>query len=110
VALLSSAWSVVYFRPSVAENFLTPTRASAWLWTRHPTWTNPPGEIFVERLRHRENVLPGTAATPGCEKILLWDGTGPEFCARMAVPAKCERGPCYANRRVDGTYAFVVTP
>jgi len=66
--------------------------------------------VFAERLRHRENVLPGPAATSDCAKILLWDGVGPPGCAPMAVPPKCERGPCYANRRGEGRYEFVVAP
>lgn len=110
LALAGAIWSIAFYRPSVGEEFLTPTRAAAWMWSRHPSWNNPPREIFAERVRHRENVLPGAAATPDCAKILTWDGVGPPECPRMAVPAKCERGPCYANRQGDGTYRFVMAP
>lgn len=108
---LSAIWTAVYFRPSIPESYLEPTRTALTVWSAHPSWENPLPEIFAERLRHRDgaNTL---AATPNCAKVLIQDGVWPQPCTAPSVSATAcdgEGALCYANRRDDGTYAFVPT-
>jgi hypothetical protein len=103
-------WNIVWFRPSLPEEYLHPTQLALTIWTRHPTWDNPLPEIFAERLRHKDgaNLL---ASTPGCEKALLQDGQWPTPCLEIPVPLACRASSslCYANRRAAGKYDFVRT-
>jgi len=106
----SVIWAGLYFRPSIDERYLAPTRLAMWLWTKQPSWENPLPEIFAERLRHQDGVNP-LAATPGCEKALIQEGHWPEGCAPVRAPAVCLEAEalCYANRTGDGRYSFVPT-
>ncbi len=108
--LLSALWSVIYFRPSVPENALSPTRLAMFQWTRYPSFQNPVPEIFAERLRHSDGVNP-VASTPGCEKALLQGGRWPHPCPPSEIPVWCaeEEMLCYANRTSSG-YQFVRVP
>ena len=106
-AIGSAMLSLMWFRPSLPEDSVTPTRVAMYQWTHYPGLLNPVPEIFAERLRHQDgvNLL---AATPGCEKVLLKGGVWPDPCAPVEIPGWC-KGPdvlCYANRAAGG-YAFV---
>jgi Glycosyltransferase family 87 len=107
VAVCAAVWSVIYFRPSLDEGHLFPTRTAAFVWQRFPSLENPLPEIFSERLRHRENV-PARAATGNCAKVLLLGGEGPPDCPVDPIPPRCRTAPCYANRDGSGAYSFVV--
>lgn len=107
VSCFAMLWSLIYFRPSVREAYLEPTRTALYLWTRYPRLHNPLPEIFAERLRHQD-MAHTLAATPHCEKVLLTDAVWPSHCAPEPVPARCREGLCYANRTEEG-YHFVVT-
>lgn len=110
VAVAGTAASIATYRPSLEEHFVTPTRLARWLWTQHPAIDNPLPEIFAERLLHRENAPPPGAATDNCAKVLTWYGEAPPACPVGPVAPECAEGSCYANRRGDGTYRFVVAP
>jgi len=105
-----AVWTMADFRPARAERYLEPTPLADWLWTRHPMWNNPRAESFAERVSHqRPAVVP--AATPGCEKVLLFEGEWPVQCLPLGqLPEVCrETGRfCYANRTATGAgYLFV---
>jgi hypothetical protein len=90
---------------------LSPTPLAAWTWSHYPRLENPLPEIFAERLRHQDGVNP-IASTDNCAKALLQEGRWPDPCTSPQVlPSACraESALCYANRRADGTYAFVPT-
>ncbi|MCC7009400.1 MAG: hypothetical protein IT184_11320 [Acidobacteria bacterium] len=114
IAIASACWCAVVYRPALPEAGATPTRLAMWLWTRHPALTTPLPEVFTERLLGAEDDwLP--ISTPGCEKILIVGrgprlGLWPVWCAPAEPPAACvDVGRlCYANRRADGGYDFVV--
>lgn len=80
-----------------------------FVWTHYPWLENPLPQISSERVRHSLNVRP--AATPQCEKALLYEGKCPEGCGRLLVPDACSRQEswCYANRTGAHTYAFLST-
>lgn len=107
--VLTAAWSTWQFRPTLPERYRYPTALASWIWTTYPAWTTPIPEAFAERVSHHE---PGWApiATPGCEKVLLYEGAWPWACPpRETAPAAC-RAPgifCYANRRPGGEYDVV---
>jgi hypothetical protein len=108
---LSAIWTAVYFRPAIPESYLEPTRVALRVWSTYPSLENPLPEIFAERLRHRDGVNT-LAATPNCAKVLVQDGVWPQPCAAPRVPpVECdsEGELCYANRKADGSYAFVPT-
>lgn len=107
VGCAALSWSLVYFRPSVPEAYLEPTRLALYMWTRYPNLHNPLPEIFAERLRHQD-MAHLLAATAHCEKVLMSDAVWPSHCAPEPVPARCREGVCYANR-TEGGYEFVVT-
>lgn len=100
---LSAGVAVAAFRPSLPEVYRYPTAAASAAWARWPSVVNPAPEIFAERLSHREPaVLP--VATPGCEKVLLYEGTWPVPCLPSGEEPPSCRAPgrlCYANR-ADG--------
>jgi hypothetical protein len=104
-AIAGVVWSIAFYRPSLPESYDHPSRAALWIWTHYPSVNNPVPEIFAERLLHQEDIRP-IAATPGCEKVLTYNGHWPDRCP-VVLPAQCFLGTCYANRRRDGTYGFV---
>ena len=107
----SAAWSVLFFRPSLPEQYLWPTPVAAAVWSRYPAFENPLPEIFAERLRHKDGVNT-LASTPNCGKALVQGGQWPDPCAPVGpVPPACssDGALCYANRRSDGRYDFVLT-
>ncbi len=111
MVVLSAGWSVIFFRPTAPENYLEPTPLAFYsgATTRLPRTRSP--EIFAERLRHRDGVNT-LASTPNCAKALLEDGVWPDPCEPVGeLPVECRtQGTlCYANRRTDGSYAFVAT-
>ena len=111
MVVLSAGWSVVCFRPTAPENYLEPTPLAFYVWSHYPAAENPLPEIFAERLRHRDGVNT-LASTPNCAKALLQDGVWPDPCEPVGeLPVECRiQGTlCYANRRTDGSYAFVPT-
>jgi hypothetical protein len=108
--LASCVWSIAWFRPSLPEHWLEPTRVAMFQWTHYPGLLNPVPEIFAERLRHQDAVNT-LASTPGCEKILLQGGVWPDPCHAFPTPRRCQGSDvlCYANR-VDDGYEFVNVP
>ena len=113
LAALSATWTLVAFAPPRAEGHLQATRLAGWLWTRHPMWNDPRPEVFAERVSHREPaVVP--AATPDCQKVLLYEGLWPVHCLPQDDPPdECfdSQRFCYANRTATGAgYLFLVEP
>lgn len=108
LAVLSAAWSVFAFHPARPPAHLQPTWIAEVVWTQWPHLTNPVPEIFAERLRHSEPAHT-VAATKGCEKVLITEGVWPSTCAPARIPERCRAALCYANKRPDGTYDFMVT-
>lgn len=103
-ALASALVSLFAFHPAVPSNSREPTWLASWLWTRHPTWNNPPPEVFSEVLHQYEMTAVPTATT-GCEKILVMrtpdnEQIWPVPCLPAELPLFCSPGVyCYANRR-----------
>ncbi len=95
-----AVWTLAAFRPSRPESYRYPTALASWLWTTHPSWTQPRPEAFAERTSHREPAIVPTA-TPGCEKVLLHEGAWPAPCppAYAEVPTACHEAnvACYAD-------------
>ena len=113
LAALSAVWTLVAFPPSRPEGHLEPTPLARWLWTRHPMWSDPRPEVFAERVSHVEPpVVP--AATPDCQKVLLYEGLWPVHCLPQDDPPdECFDAQrfCYANRTATGAgYLFLVEP
>lgn len=110
VTISSAVWSLLFFQPSAPEHYLSPTSTAAWVWSHHPSWDDPLPEIFAERLRHKDGVNT-LAATPDCAKALVLGGQWPAPCEARTLPDACQSpgALCYANRRPDGSYAFVET-
>ncbi len=118
VALLvaGAGWTLVAFRPSRPESYRYPTALASWVWSAHPSWTQPRPEAFAERTSHREPALVPTA-TPGCEKVLLYEGLWPASCppSYAETPTTCGHagvfcyadlaGPGWHQVRVAGTLA-----
>jgi len=97
---VSVVWTAVSFLPTRPESYRYPTPMAAWMWTRHPTWTMPRPEAFGERTSHREPAIVPTA-TPGCEKVLLFEGRWPANCPPSTSPPPACEAPgayCYADR------------
>ena len=112
VVCVSAIWAIVDFHPNRPDETMVPTRLAAMLWSRFPSYDNPPAEIFAERLspRHLEDpVLP--TATPTCSKLLLLAGRWPMPCPPETVPDRCLKDGqlCYANETAAG-YDFVALP
>ena len=107
---LSVACALIWFRPTLPESYLFPTRTALYVWENYPGLENPLPEIFAERLRHADNVNT-LASTPTCAKALLQSGQWPADCPRVETVEACraEGALCYANRQRDGTYVFVKT-
>ncbi|MEO7190345.1 MAG: hypothetical protein ABI051_04760 [Vicinamibacterales bacterium] len=113
IAAVSAVISVAYFQPSIGENSREPTALAAWLWVRHPTWSNPLPEVFAETMSRREDPV-APAFTAGCEKVLVLSpgiGGWPIPCYPASVPAFCRvpRTFCYANRQ-GTTYEWTRAP
>jgi hypothetical protein len=117
LAVASSIWCVVYFRPETGEDYGTPSPLADLLWTRYPSINNPLPEIFAERVMGVGDNSWLPAVTSRCEKVLLRGrGTNaeplwPVPCAPAVVPPTCRPADalCYANRRGDG-YSFAEAP
>jgi hypothetical protein len=113
LAVLSAAWSLWAFWPARPESHLRPTRLAEWLWTAHPTWMDPPPEVFADRLGGTEDPqLP--IATRRCEKVLFigrGDGKAespwPSACPPAEIPEACRPAGalCYGNLTAAG-YVF----
>ncbi len=95
-----AAWTAAAFLPTRPESYRYPTPLASWVWSRHPSWASPRPEAFAERTSHREPAIV-PSATPGCEKVLLFEGTWPASCPPQyaEVPTTClARGAfCYAD-------------
>jgi hypothetical protein len=76
-------------------------------------WNDPRPEVFAERESHAEPAVVPTA-TPGCEKVLLYEGQWPVDCLPQGTPPdECfdTQRFCYANRTATGAgYLFMVEP
>jgi hypothetical protein len=98
-ALASTIWSVVWFQPGRSEDYKTPTRVAAWMWSRAPWLDNPPIEIFAERVSRAEPPrVP--VATADCRKALTYGGNWPVPCLPPLDPdSRCVTADsvCYAN-------------
>jgi hypothetical protein len=110
LAPASALVCVFAFHPRMPENSREPTLLADFLWSKHPGWNNPLPEVFVEAISGSEDSwLP--AATPRCEKVLLWDrGDGERWplpCFPAAPPRACVGSGflCYANLE-QGKYEF----
>ena len=113
LAMLSAVWTLLAFPPSRPEGHLQTTAFAQWLWTHHPMWNDPRPEVFAERVSHAEPaVVP--AATPGCQKVLLYEGQWPVHCLPQDTPPdECLDAQrfCYANRTATGAgYLFMAEP
>ena len=103
-ALVSCVVSVVGYRPAAQDRPLEPTALARYVWTRHPGWSNPLPEVFVERLAGADGYDWVPIATAGCEKVLLTGRSDfsmwPAPCPPAPVPAECTPAGalCYANR------------
>jgi hypothetical protein len=100
---LTAAWTTFAFPLSRPESYRYPTPLATWVWTRHPSWTMPRAEAFAERTSHREPAIVPTA-TPGCEKVLLFEGRWPASCPPSTSPPPACEAPgayCYADRVMD---------
>jgi hypothetical protein len=98
--IVTAAWTTVAFPLSRPESYRYPTPLATWVWTRSPSWTMPRAEAFAERTSHREPAIVPTA-TPGCEKVLLFEGRWPVNCPpSTSPPPACEAAGayCYADR------------
>jgi hypothetical protein len=107
----SVVWSLWWFRPTLPERYLEPTRVALYVWSNYPAVENPLPEIFAERLRHQDGVNT-LASTPNCAKALIQSGVWPDPCEPVGtLPPDCraKEALCYGNRRPDGSYAFVPT-
>jgi hypothetical protein len=107
----SALWSLLFFAPFLPEAYLSPTPFALYVWSHYPSLENPLPEVFAERLRHSDGVNT-LASTPNCAKALIQNGQWPLPCVPTGIPAsQCgvEGALCYANRRADGGYDFVVT-
>lgn len=117
VLLLSMAASAVSFHPRLAEDAWRKPAPASWLLEHAPGVYNPLPEIFAERVGLRDGVSSLPVATDNCSKILL-RGDGDERalwpfpCRPSQAPPSCTApgALCYANRRSDGSYAFVTPP
>ena len=97
---VAAVWTAIAFLPSRPESYRYPTPLATWLWARHPSWTMPRVEAFGERTSHREPAIVPTA-TPGCEKVLLFEGRWPVNCPpSTSPPPACNASGayCYADR------------
>jgi hypothetical protein len=120
VAIISGIWSVGVAHPRYPEQFLEPTRLAEWVWTTHPTFSNPLVDVFSDRVLHREvGAAYQPAAVRNCAKILLVGGREPLACftsvspvrLSQSIPAHCTlpSALCYANR-VGSGYEIVDAP
>jgi hypothetical protein len=107
-AIVSAIWSIAFFRPSLPDQSLVPTRLALYQWTHYPGLLNPVPEIFAERLRHQDGVNT-LAATPDCEKVLIQSGQWPDPCRPQSAPWFCvdQGAHCYANRTARRDYRYV---
>lgn len=110
-AAASTMWSVVWFSPERPENYKSPTATARWIWTRFPSFDNPPIEIFAERISGSEPPLIPTA-TSDCRKVLAMDGVWPVPCLPPLDAAQActiSGSACYANivqSATDSGYRF----
>ena len=117
-AIISCIWTFFSFHPGLPGENKRPTWLAEHLWTRHPSFSNPLPEIFIERIEGRDGDRWVPVATGGCEKILLMSrpdvpGTWPLRCPPVSVPPRCaEAGAmCYANLlETFGGYEFTRIP
>lgn len=120
VAIVAAIWSVGVAHPRYAERYLTPTRLAEWVWTTHPSFSNPLVDVFSGRVLHQDvGAAYRPAAVPNCAKILLVGGREPLACfisvspvlLNQSIPAHCRlpSALCYANR-VGSHYEFVDAP
>lgn len=113
LAAMSAAWTLIAFPPSRPEGHLQPTAFAEWLWSRHPMWNDPRPEVFGERVSHAEPAMV-PAATPDCQKVLLYEGQWPVHCLPQDTPPDAcfdTQRFCYANRTATGAgYLFLVEP
>ena len=65
VAIVSCIWSFFGFHPGLPEEYQRPTWLAEYLWTRHPSLSDPLPEIFAERLEGRGRELVGAGRDGG---------------------------------------------
>jgi hypothetical protein len=108
LAVITAAWTVLFFRPTLPQSHLRPSALAQWVWQSHPGWDNPLPEIFAERLRHAEPAHT-VAATGNCAKVLTTEGVWPIGCLGVPPPDQCVSpgAICYANETSGGGYEFV---
>jgi hypothetical protein len=70
-ALVALPLAALVFDPAQPERYVTPTPQSAWLDDWLPGRYRQIPEIFYERHRATDGGVRGSAATPGCQTILL---------------------------------------
>ncbi len=75
--VLAGSFALIQFWPTRPEEYLRPTPASLWLYSRFPAAYDPMPEIFTERYRRSEEDLPEEAwavSHPTGSKILVRRG------------------------------------
>lgn len=71
-------FNLLYYRPTLPENYIKPTLVSYWIQKILPSIYNPPIEVFAERFSNRPAEMPGlinqqvlAIIGPDCRKILI---------------------------------------
>ena len=70
-AVVSLPLSLIVFDPALPERYVTPSPQSAWLNDALPGWYHQPAELFYERAHATDGGVRGSAASPGCQTVLV---------------------------------------
>lgn len=95
VGVASLPFFLVLFDPALPERYVTPSPQANWLNDALPGWYQQPAELFYERARATDGGVRGSAASPGCQTVLVaaidrtqpCPLTGPELAAVDALLA-----------------------
>lgn len=70
-ALAALPISILAFDPALPERYVVPSPQMAWLNDSVPGWYRQPPEVFYERMSATDGGVRGSAATPGCQTLLI---------------------------------------